>query len=91
MNRERRPGRRTLLLSATLVASAAGGCFPGPPGVYTGVVPATPPPPATDHVCNDTERADGVVVKCCVKVTRPDSQRVCAPEEQALPNRCCPE
>jgi hypothetical protein len=89
-SRTRRPGRRTLLLSATLVASAVAGC-PGAPGVVAGVVPPPPSPRPVDSACTDPQKADAGVVKCCVQVARPDSQRLCRAEEQLQPNRCCPE
>jgi hypothetical protein len=88
-SRARRPRRRTLLLSATLVASTTTGC---PSSNYCnacGVVPPTSLP--ADSACNEQQKADPSVVKCCVQVTRPDSQRFCTTEEQLQPNRCCPE
>jgi hypothetical protein len=88
--RARRRRRGTLLLSATLVATATGGC-PGAPGVVAGSVPPTPPPPAVDSPCTEAQRTDAGVLKCCVRVTRPDSQSACTPQEQVVPNRCCPE
>jgi hypothetical protein len=88
-SRTRRPRRRTLLLSATLVASTTTGC---PPSNYCnacGVLPPTSPP--ADRACSEQQKADAGVVKCCVQVSQPDIQRACTAEEQLLPSRCCPE
>lgn len=80
-----------MLLSATLVASATAACsgFTGN-GPSPGIVPPTPSP-AADNVCTEPQRADAGVVKCCVRVTKPDSQRMCTSQEQLQVNRCCPE
>jgi hypothetical protein len=88
-SRTRSPGRRVLLLSATLVASATTGC---PSSNYCNACGVLPPSslPA-DRTCSESQKADAGTVKCCVQVSRPDSQRVCTAEEQLLPNRCCPE
>jgi hypothetical protein len=89
--RARRPGRGTLLLSATLVASATTACptLTGN-GPFPGSVPTTTPP-AADNACTEPQKVDAAVTKCCVRVTRPESQRMCTVEEQLQPNRCCPE
>jgi hypothetical protein len=86
-----RPRRGTLLLSATLVASATAACpgFTGN-GPFPGSVPPTPSP-VSDNACTDAQKADAGVVKCCVRVSQPETQRMCTVEERAQPNRCCPE
>jgi hypothetical protein len=90
-SRTRRPRRRTLLLSATLVAAATAGCpeFTGN-GPSPGSVPASAIPGA-DNACTEQQKADTGVTKCCVRVSRPETQRMCTVEEQAQSNRCCPE
>jgi hypothetical protein len=87
----RRPRRRTLLLSAALVASASAGCptLTGN-GPFPGSLPPSPSPPV-DNACTEPQKADAGVTKCCVRVSRPETQRACTVDEQLQANRCCPE
>ena len=89
--RARRPRRRTLLLSAALVATATAGCPTlTSNGPFPGMAPPTPSP-AADNACTEPQKADAGVTKCCVRVSRPETQRACTVEEQLQANRCCPE
>lgn len=80
------PGRRgVLLLAATLVAGGNAACGPD-----TAFCNACPPPPPSDPSCSPSQEASPDVVKCCIVVSQPQSQRACTAAEQEQSNRCCP-
>ena len=84
----RNPSRRVLLIGATLVAASSTGCPGGP--TFCNACPGPPPAPL-EVACTLPEIENPAIVKCCLSVSNPDSQKACTAAEQLLVNRCCPK